>query len=1025
MIVKLLKNSLRIFKADLSKICKNWVSLVVIGGLILLPSLYAWINIYASWDPYGNTKGIKVGIVNEDQGGHIKDSAVNIGEEVISSLKENESLGWVFYDNREEGLAEVDKGSVYATLIIPEDFSKKILTLVEAEPVKPQLEYYVNEKINAIAPKITDKGATTIQNQITTSFIETVANKLIEVMHSVGIEIDKEYPTIEKLEDMMVRLQDKFPDLESSLDMLAEKASNGKVVIERQDKNVVALQKILNQLIDFNSDITTSLEELSKKPEEVIPELKENLVLIQTIFTDISTSTAELKDSIELNKPVLINDIDTGIVKLESAKNRLTELADKAGELDKDLSSTIKSTKNELINIMDEYISSFEELKTKLDNTDTALSILNRLENLSKTAASDVKSLRKNIESVSKKIDLQLAILQSIVSKVEGIKPPSIPSVPTPMPPSEETPVAPGEDSNGSEDIVETPENPPSDLPTDIPEDDSTHTSSAVATRSVNTSSTGDVAFVAEITETLEIVNEAKQELSTNTEVFGDAIYALNDMQADLITLKGLSNNVTASTQALNSLKATSRSLSSTIRSIRTLIEMRTSSISDKLTTLEEIMAETATGVNSLKRTVTNVATGGQEKIDSIVANIEKVQDKLTDVSNRVVNTVHSEADRVQTKVEDVKLSLSELQNRLNSLSGKLEDKVVLEETLGNISQLTYNIGASLDSTINLLDSDLIAKLKEKISQMSTFVGDVSGLLGNVQNELEYLRDFGTRLGEKSELLAEDILAVKEHIPVLRENVDKVVDKINLLNENVDVKDLINQLTMDNSDKSEFLATPVNLNTHILYPMANYGAGMTPFYTTLCLWVGALLLCALLTTKSKNVSFKCTPVEEYFGKYLLFATCAMLQGFIAALGDIVVLGVEVKQPVLFVCLAMMYSAIFMAIVYTLVSLFGNVGKAIGVVLLVLQLAGSGGTFPIQVTPVFFQKIHEFLPFTYGISAMREAIAGVYYETLIKDIVTLCIFFVVFICLGVLLKKKANAILHRFSKKLGESGVIEH
>lgn len=96
MLIKLLKNSLKIYKVDLSKICRNWVSLVVLGGLILLPSLYAWVNIYASWDPYGNTKGIKISVVNEDKGSSIKGSEVNIGTEVVSSLKENESLGWTF-----------------------------------------------------------------------------------------------------------------------------------------------------------------------------------------------------------------------------------------------------------------------------------------------------------------------------------------------------------------------------------------------------------------------------------------------------------------------------------------------------------------------------------------------------------------------------------------------------------------------------------------------------------------------------------------------------------------------------------------------------------------------------------------------------------------------------------------------------------------------------------------------------------------------------------------------------------------
>lgn len=1028
MLVKLIKNSLRIFKADLTKICTNWVSLVVIGGLILLPSLYAWVNIYASWDPYGNTKGIKVGIVNEDRGGSIRDTSVNIGESVVESLMENEALGWVFYDSREEGLEEVNKGDVYATLIIPADFSEKIVTLVDAKPVKPQLEYYVNEKINAIAPKITDKGATTIQNQITTSFIETVANKIIDVMHEVGIEIDKEYPTIEKIENMMVRLQDRFPDLETGLATLADKAKQGKVVIDRQDKNVVDVQNILGQLIEFNKGITTSLEELSTKPEEVIPELKENLVLIQTIFADVSKSTLELKDSIELNKPVLINDIDNGILKLENAKNRLIELADKAAALDKDVSSTISSTKNELISILDDYISTFEKLKTKLDHTDEALSILNKLESLSKTAATDIESLRNSIQSITKKLDRKLAMLQVIVGKVEGITPPSIrPPSTAPevtLPATDETPVTEEDNSVVDTSTTDLIADPTVDTLADVNPADIGARSTEV-NNVARATSTDDANFVAEVNETLELVSEAKQSLGENPEVFSEAIYALDDMQSDLNAMKGLSNNQSLLEQKLSNLKATSRSLSSTIRNIRTLIEMRTSSVLDKLSTLEESMLEASSSIKGLKNTITTVADGGQKKIDSIITNIDKIQDKLIEVSNRVVNTVHSEADKVQYKVEEVNLSLTELQNRLASLSGKIEDKVVVEETLQNISQLTYNIQASLDNTINLLDSDLIAKLKEKISQMSVFVGDISSLLGNVQNELEYLRDFGERLGEKSELLAEDILAVKSHIPSLKENVDKVVDKINLLNENVDVKDLISQLTMDNSDKSNFLASPVILNTNVLYPMANYGAGMTPFYTTLCLWVGALLLTALLTTKSKNVDFAYTPLEEYFGKYLLFGTCAVLQGFIAALGDIVVLGVEVQQPILFVGLAMLYSATFMAIVYTLVALFGNVGKAIGVVLLVLQLAGSGGTFPIQVTPIFFQRIHKALPFTYGISAMREAIAGVYYETLVKDISILCIFFVLAIFIGALLKKKANEALHKFSEKLGESGVVEH
>ena len=207
--------------------------------------------------------------------------------------------------------------------------------------------------------------------------------------------------------------------------------------------------------------------------------------------------------------------------------------------------------------------------------------------------------------------------------------------------------------------------------------------------------------------------------------------------------------------------------------------------------------------------------------------------------------------------------------------------------------------------------------------------------------------------------------------------------------------------------------------------MENYGTGLTPFYTTLCLWVGALLLPALLTTAAHNADFKFTPLEEYFGKYLLFGSCAVLQGFIASLGDIVVLGVRPMHSMIFVILGMLYSAVFMAIVYTLVALLSNIGKAVGIILLVVQLGGAGGTFPIQVTPLFFQRVHRFLPFTYGISGMREAIAGIYRPTLIKDVIVIILFGIGALVIGALLKEKANKFLHKYSEQLGDSGVVGH
>ena len=128
---------------------------------------------------------------------------------------------------------------------------------------------------------------------------------------------------------------------------------------------------------------------------------------------------------------------------------------------------------------------------------------------------------------------------------------------------------------------------------------------------------------------------------------------------------------------------------------------------------------------------------------------------------------------------------------------------------------------------------------------------------------------------------------------------------------------------------------------------------------------------------------------------------------------------------LFVCLSMFYSLVFTGIVYTLVALLDNVGKAIGVVFLVLQIAGAGGTFPIQVTPPFFQQINKFLPFTYAINGMREAVAGIVMENLLVDILVLIVYFALFLALGLVLKRFASKSIGRFLKKLSDSGVIGH
>ncbi len=176
-----------IFLRDVKRILKNPVALVVTLGVAIIPSLYAWCNILANWDPYANTGNIQVAVANEDKGttstlvGHL-----DAGQQTVNQLKKNHQLGWRFVP-KQQAIEGVESGKYYAAIVLPEDFSSRLIGTVTGKGDRPSITYYINEKLNAIAPKITDTGATTIDEQINTTFVSSVADAVAkEVKEAAG-----------------------------------------------------------------------------------------------------------------------------------------------------------------------------------------------------------------------------------------------------------------------------------------------------------------------------------------------------------------------------------------------------------------------------------------------------------------------------------------------------------------------------------------------------------------------------------------------------------------------------------------------------------------------------------------------------------------------------------------------------------------------------------------------------------------------------------------------------------------------
>lgn len=249
--------------------------------------------------------------------------------------------------------------------------------------------------------------------------------------------------------------------------------------------------------------------------------------------------------------------------------------------------------------------------------------------------------------------------------------------------------------------------------------------------------------------------------------------------------------------------------------------------------------------------------------------------------------------------------------------------------------------------------------------------------------------------------------------------------------DNVDLGEIIRLLKSDANAESDFISNPILLKEKDLYPIPNYGSASTPFYTALCLWVGAVLLSSVFKT---HVSIKgeediedeerYSKLNLFYGRMLTFLTVGFFQALVVALGNIFLLHTYVVNQFWFVAFTIFLGLVFMSIVYVLAGLFGNLGKGVAIVILVLSISAAGGNFPVVLSPKFFQVINPFLPFTYAVDLLREAVGGILWESAWKNIWMLLLFGVIFIVLGGLLKKYVEQSMHRMEEKV-DKGKIFH
>ena len=703
------------------RLLRNPVALVITIGVCVIPSLYAWYNIVANWDPYANTANIKIAVANEDEGTTNEyTGTMNAGEQVIEQLRKNDQLGWTFTDAKEakEG---VYRGDYYAGIIIPKDFSEKLTSMLTGEFTEPKLVYYVNEKKNAIAPKVTDTGASTIQEQINSTFVSTVSKTLVKTLQDVG--------TIAK---------DKGADAESGI--LANTA-------EARD----ALDKVRSALSGMQDSVDATKDAV----------------------TSADTTLGKLNDQL----PQLVQALDEGDTLL--ATTRTTS---------RDFSTSLSS----------------------------ALSGANRLMGkASSTASAAVGKVSTTVVMTQGYVDDSATALDGVVSDIDDLK----------------------ELING----------------TLLPDD-------------------------------------AKNKL----------VSQLQDVQGGINTL------------------------------------------ADSLHRQASAITDTATKVN-------NASTALDTAVQTGISTIDAARDS---VNSTALPKLSAGLD-----------SFSDVSGDLTGVIASLEP--VIAQTRGTLSQLN----ATLDQA------------KTAIAQTDGAVADVQGSLDDAATDIRALQS------------------------------SQVMDELSEL------------LGVNASDVSDFMSSPVTLNTQTVYPVSNYGSGVAPFYTNLALWVGGFVLIAIikLEVDPEGVG-EFNAKEGYFGRWLLLVLLGFVQAVIVCVGDLV-LGTQCHEPVLFVLAGVWTSFVYVNIIYALSITFKHIGKALGVILVIVQIPGSSGMYPIEMMPGFYQWLHPFLPFTYGINALRETIGGMYGMYYWANLAVLGVFLVLALVVGLVLRPFMLNLNLLFDRQLSNTGVM--
>lgn len=480
--------------------------------------------------------------------------------------------------------------------------------------------------------------------------------------------------------------------------------------------------------------------------------------------------------------------------------------------------------------------------------------------------------------------------------------------------------------------------------------------------------------------------------------------------------LSGMHDALDAAVAAINqSLKDSAGDYDAAAKAIDEAFGAADAHVSLTVTQLRDASADVAKRASDMRDVQDNILAVERDVEGSNLP--EKLKAELVQKIDIVANTVGNVANQQELLAKHLSDAAASLE------TGAADARAKAQAVKDGIAEAKGSIGGVKDS--------YNATLKQQISDLSDAVADVARRGSDMADDLGATV---TDLSHAASALSDDLAGAHAVLADASADLVSAADDLQRLKEGLDtavtsgdldrVRELIGS---DPAALADALAAPVALDRQAVYHIKNYGSAMAPFYTTLSIWVAGIVLAAMLKANVDEADVKALGNprlhELYLGRYAFFALLAFAQTTLVCAGDLLFFGIQCEHPFQFMLVGWLAGFVFSNMIYTLTVSFGDIGKAIAVVLLVMQVAGSGGTFPIEMTADFFQAVYPFLPFTHAINAMHAAMAGAYGMEFWIELGTLSLYLIPSLALGLVFRRPVIRANRWIIEKLEETKLM--